>query len=104
MIIESVFLSKDREKLNPAPTDPIFFKKAERYITDSFNKLLDEDEFISKTFNDLYLDGFEGVIFGGWVRDRIIELLTKKTLNQKILILFAKVKMNFPNISSKKNK
>lgn len=83
MIIESVFLSKDREKLNPAPTDPIFFKKAERYITDSFNKLLDEDEFISKTFNDLYLDGFEGVIFGGWVRDRIIELLTKKNIKSK---------------------
>ncbi len=83
MIIESVFLSKDRPKPNFMPTDAFFIKKAESYITNCFNNLLKENLFIADVFNELYKDGFEGVIFGGWVRDRIIELITGSNVISK---------------------
>lgn len=76
MIIESVLLSKDRPKPSFTSTDPLFLKKVESHVTACFNKLLKEDLFIADVFNDLFKEGFEGVIFGGWVRDRIIELIT----------------------------
>lgn len=83
MIIESIFLSSNRPKSHFVPTDPFFLAKIESHITKCFNKLLKEDMFISKTFNDLFNDGFEGVIFGGWVRDRVIELITGNTIKSK---------------------
>ena len=76
MIIESVTLSKERQRFNFKPTDPFLLRDIEAYITIRFNELLKENIFISGIFNDLFEEGFEGVIFGGWVRDRVIELIT----------------------------
>lgn len=42
-----------------------------------------KDIFIKNIFSCLFNDGFTGVIFGGWVRDRIIELHTGKKIISK---------------------
>lgn len=83
MIIESVTLPKDRPRINFMTTDPFFLEKVESHITNSFNQLLNENLFILGVFNDLINDGFESVIFGGWVRDRVIELITGENIKSK---------------------
>ncbi|HAV9752398.1 TPA: hypothetical protein JLH15_004539 [Escherichia coli] len=83
MSIYSKFLPSDRSKLHIASTDVSKKNEAVRYVTKCFNQLMNKDPFIHKIFHDLFNEGFEGVIFGGWVRDRIIELRTGQSIKSK---------------------
>lgn len=83
MKIDSIYLSSDRHKPNPMPIDPLFLKKVESHVSTSFNNLLKKDEFVLRILNGLFGEGFECVIFGGWVRDRVIEFITGRTIKSK---------------------
>lgn len=83
MKIDTLYLSKNRHRHHPAPIEPFYFDMVEHHVRNSFNVLLQENEFIHEVFTDLLNEGFEAVIFGGWVRDRVFEIITGKNIKSK---------------------
>lgn len=94
MIIESVLLNEQRKKPSFKPIEPILLKNIEEYVTNCFNTLLKENNFIFNTFEDLFNNGFEGVVFGGWVRDRVVEFFTGNKIKSKDIDFVCKSKKN----------
>jgi len=83
MLIVSKNLPKNRFKPKISKSSHKEIEQCERYITECFRDLMGSDIFIRNIFDSLFNDGFEGVIFGGWVRDRIIELHTGRKIKSK---------------------
>lgn len=99
MSIYSKFLPKNRFRPNTDPAGFPEIQEAKEYVNSCFNKLVEEDPFIGRVFYDLFNEGFEGVIFGGWVRDRIIELKSGAIIKSKDIDFVYKGKKNL-NINS----
>ncbi|WP_336717741.1 hypothetical protein [Pantoea ananatis] len=83
MPIYSKLLPEDRPKPNIDSAEHFKLQEAERYVTSCFNQLINKDPFIGRVFQNLFDEGFEGVIFGGWVRDRIIEFTMGVSVKSK---------------------
>jgi predicted acylesterase/phospholipase RssA len=80
-MIETVELPPDRKRPSLEPLDAITLDFAAQKMQQAFDELLSQDTMLSEILQKISSDGVKMVVFGGWARDRLLEILVE---NRKV--------------------
>ncbi|HBV2294903.1 TPA: hypothetical protein MDR73_005217, partial [Klebsiella pneumoniae] len=83
MVVESVILSRGRMNIETSSIEPQTMHEITEYVNESFNAMLFKNSSLDLLMYELNLYEFEFILFGGWVRDRILEYFSKKRIKSK---------------------
>ena len=83
MVVESVILSRGRMNIETSSIEPQTMHEITEYVNESFNAMLFKNSSLDLLRYELNLYEFEFILFGGWVRDRILEYFSKKRIKSK---------------------